>query len=334
MRRSATTDRRAGFTLVELLVVLGIIALLAGLLLSAVAKFRVVGPRVQTRAEIGELHLAVESFKSTYQVPYMPTALIISNNYSNLASPGVQDSRAYISKVWAKSLFTGPPPGNLPGQTNWSQGEFRMDGNQVMLLLLGGMPPTYQGWMNSPNNPFQVPPDGSVAKGPFFNFKADRIRQNPNAMPHYLDPYGNPYYYFSSRNGGDYEYFGKFYYNLAPDNSPNPDAAGRVFGITREGGFGDPASFTQVAPLRGIDGKYLNPNGFQILSMGENGRPGRGSFCNNWEPNNVPWPNRFCRNPNGSPAWTLYEPGIGDYAPAGPGGDDISNFAQGLLGGN
>jgi len=61
MRRSGTIRRpAAGFTLVELIVVIGIISLLVGLLLAAISKARDAGPRAQTKAEIGQLGVAIE----------------------------------------------------------------------------------------------------------------------------------------------------------------------------------------------------------------------------------------------------------------------------------
>ena len=114
MRRSETIRRRReAYTLIELLVVMGIIALLASLLLSAVMKARDAAKRAQTKAEIGELELAVESFKSTYDVKYIPTALILSNDYNSLAAakgaawlPAIQDSQRYLSKVWPRVGWT------------------------------------------------------------------------------------------------------------------------------------------------------------------------------------------------------------------------------------
>jgi prepilin-type N-terminal cleavage/methylation domain-containing protein len=315
------TNRRAaaGFTLIELLVVIGIITLLVGLLLPAVHKIREAATRTRVRAEIGDLNTAVESFKSTYQVSYIPTALVISNNYNqDPNSVALADSRQYLSKVWAKALSFG----GVSGQTAWG-GTQTLDGNQVLVLLLGGMPPNRQGWYDSPTNPFRVPPDGSVAKGPFYDFKSERINQ----FNQYLDLYGNPYYYFSSRNGNDYDYFGKRYWDMAPDNTTQNTDNFRVPGINLEGGFGNVQAGTDVYPFKGLDGKYLNSNGFQIISMGRDGRPGRGSKCQNWTGTGA-WPTRVCTS------WTLYEAGVGDYSPGAGGGDDLANFARSVLGGD
>lgn len=334
MQRTGTNRRRSAFTLIELIVVIGIIVILAGLLLSAITKVRETIPRVRTKDEIGQMSLAVESFKSTYQVQYIPTCLWITNDYSaSTASPALLDSRQYVSRVWPKAMFTNPMTG-ASGQTTWQgdgtlwpAGARPLDGNQVLVFLLGGM--GRQGFHQSPNNPFQVPVDGSAAKGPFFNFKLDRIDNDGHYHDFYWDgqnPSSAVYYYFSSFAGSDYDYFGKKYYDRAPDGSQNPDP-GRIGGITREGGYGNPNANTLVAPLRGLDGRYLNPNGFQIISAGRDNLPGRGSPCNPaaWTPNNVPWPMRICQQ------YQLYDPGINDYSPGNVGGDDLSNFARGPL---
>src|SRR5215213_929016 len=84
MGRTATTGRRVAFTLVEMIIVIGIIALLAGLLLQAVMKARSVGPRTQTKHEIGQLGIGVETFKTTYDVKYLPSIFVLSSDYGNL----------------------------------------------------------------------------------------------------------------------------------------------------------------------------------------------------------------------------------------------------------
>lgn len=311
MRRSPSI-RRSGFTLIELMVVVGIIVVLAGLLLSAIGKFQRVGPQVQTRADIGQLGLSVENFKSTYQVDYIPSALYLSSSYlppypmpanqdeinANLA---VADSLNYLKKIWPKASWTtgGPVP---PGTS------IPLDGNQVLTFLLGGVPPgdsrfppaawmgNRSGFLNSNANPFNknamgicsAPPAGTDQnKGPFFDFKADRIDQ----YGHYKDVYGTPYYYFSSRKGNDYGYFGIYYLVCNSTLDPN--------GFNKSGGY------AQMVPFIGTDGKYVNPNGFQIISAGYNKLPGPGG---------------------------TYDPGIGEYGPAASGGDDMSNFHKGLLG--
>jgi len=323
MRHSETIRRRTGFTMIELLVVIGILLVMAGLLLAAIMKVKDIGPRTQVKAEIGQMGIAVENFKSTYNVGYVPSCLIITNDYTQgPGSVALADSRQYISRVWPKGISGGQT--GLPA--GWSQ---KLDGNQVLVFLLGGMPPDYKGFMNSPTNPFRVPADGSQGRA-FYDFKADRLVANSaSEIPHYLDFYGQPYLYFSSVNGGDYDYFGKRYWDIAPDKVTQNSDSFRVPGMTLEGGYGNQANYTQMHPFRGIDGKYINPNGFQIVSMGKDLKAGRGSPCsspNSWQPAASPWPVRTCTS------WMLYDPGVGDYSPGNTGGDDIGNFGSGQLG--
>jgi prepilin-type N-terminal cleavage/methylation domain-containing protein len=58
--------KRKAFTLVELLIVISIIAVLAGLLFPAIGKVKDKAKRVQAKAQANSLVLAVKSYESTY----------------------------------------------------------------------------------------------------------------------------------------------------------------------------------------------------------------------------------------------------------------------------
>jgi len=355
--RRAHASRRSGFTLIEMLVVIMIILLLVGLLLPAVQKARDAAMRAQVKSEIANIGTGIENFKTTYDVKYIPTFFILSSNY-NVAQADPQyaamvESREFYSKVWPKGFL----PGN-PGLTPLNPQDvirIQMDGNQLLTFLLGGVPPTgalfgpswqgtRSGFLNSPTNPFNVPigqkppaqwtenypPQANMAKGPFFDFQQRRVDNNG----HFHDPYWRPvndpadptysfsvYYYFSSKNGNDYDYWGqRFVAAMNPSNNP--------YGPTPYGGYG------AMNPHIGLDGKYIEPNGYQIVSAGKDQVPGAGRAPFNTPPGSFNqgdyvWPGSgsykvsrtFPPNPPPPP-----------YDPTGGGADDLANFSPYVLG--
>ena len=78
MRRSVShVSRRGGFTLVELLVVITIIAILFALLSAAAVKLIGKGDEVKLRSEISQLAQAVQAFKQQFSVGYIPDQIYL-----------------------------------------------------------------------------------------------------------------------------------------------------------------------------------------------------------------------------------------------------------------
>lgn len=160
MSRPHPRSSRAGFSLIELLIVITVIAILAALIAAAVIRAQVVGERTQAVAEINQLAAAASAFKTAYGF-YPPDKPM--------------DVATALQKMYPR--YTMPFP--TPALT---------DGNQCLVYFLGG--PNGTGW--DPATP--AAPTGTSKKGPFFDFPAGpRLEGTP---ARFLDPWGTPYAYF------------------------------------------------------------------------------------------------------------------------------------------
>lgn len=232
------TTPRNGFTLIELLVVIAIIGTLIGLLLPAVQAARQASFRASASSDIAQLSQAVEQFKATYTAKYLPAGFYASNSYMN-GTPQHDESRIYLKTIWRNTV--GPLTGTAYPSTCPDIG--LLDGSRCLVFFLGG-----PGWLTgSPerglaagSNPFASGGERKI----FFDFPARRISNG-----RFLDPWGTPYFYFSSKDGNDYAYFGLFYTNTT-------------------GGYAAETS-SIVTPLTDATGRYQNSHGFQIISLGK-----------------------------------------------------------------
>ena len=65
-------NRAAGFTLVEMLVVIAIIAILASILIPVIARSKTKAKVATARVQMAEIDLAIKSYKSDYERYPMP----------------------------------------------------------------------------------------------------------------------------------------------------------------------------------------------------------------------------------------------------------------------
>jgi general secretion pathway protein G len=308
---------RPSFTLVELLIVIGIIAILVSLTSAAVYKVLQIGPRTACRTEIGELEGAIQNFQNKFGVDYVPSRIrLVRNMASYGTSPLDVDSRDYMLKLFRNCKAQWSSTG-----INWSQdpawnGDSILEGHQCLVFFLGGIQVTTPnngcvGFSTNPNNP--AAPGGDRIP-PFFDFKSNRLTtvyaKNPydtNASHtktffSYLDPFPNPdpsvntpppnarkpYLYFSHyKTSNGYNRYG------ATDN---------VIAHTLPT---DPPAFSVDPYAQGLTPapRYYKGDSFQIISAGPDGIFGPGG------------------------QWTSSNPSA-----LGPNGrDDMSNFAPGRL---
>ncbi len=297
---------RRGFTLVELLVVIGIIAILFSLTIVVIGKVKTKARVAATAADIAQIANAIGSYKSKMQVQFVPSCGGGTGGLFRLRSlyAGNEPEAIYLKSVWPQ----------LPGCTG-IKGESTglpdtdLDANQTLVFFLtGGNVTNFQGFSTNRTNPFTTPAVGSTEArlGPFLNFQENRyaagsaVAGADKSRPSLLDQFGSPFAYFAFNPVvNTYKY-------------PVYNSTSNTYSYTGDQAF----SFngTTVNPYV-VNNKYLEPKGFQIISAGDNGKDDQST------------PNTYGFGPGGT-NWT---PGGGVYAEGMAGADDIANFNGGGL---
>jgi hypothetical protein len=288
--------------MVELLVVIAIIAILVGLLTSAVIKVKAVAKRTTAAAEIGQIANAIGTYKAKMNVPYIPSGgsgtggtFMLKSTYA-----GTEPEAIYLKQLFpqlpgctgAGSGITGLPDGVL------------LDANQTLVFFLtGGDLTGFQGFSTNRTAPFSAPVANENRIGPFLDFSASKYVTGLSATgsagkSSLVDPWGSPYAYFT------------FYPGRAPvtqtvQNSYDPAESFSFNGTT-------------VQAYSDASGKAFKPQSFQIISAGDNGKDDHSTA------------GTFGFGPGGklNVGWT---PQQGQYAEGNAGADDLSNFNGGPL---
>jgi prepilin-type N-terminal cleavage/methylation domain-containing protein len=274
MRRTPNRpDPRAGFTLVELLVVITILAILFALTAAAVVKALGKGDEAKVRNEVSQLANAVQAFKTDFSVPYLADRLVLPPGLPN--EPGADaESYQYLTTVWPRidprTLSRATTSFILNGVPNTSYSYWgvpgttpaTLQGHQTLVFFLGGVKqPTGNGYTsigfsNSATDPMNATTAGR--KGPYFEFPADRLFVVTAPLPSFRDIFGTqPYLYFSSRKAGND-------YNLP---AGNPPVFPRPFVTYVE--YANASAATAKWPVQSV--RFANPSGFQIISAGKDG---------------------------------------------------------------
>lgn len=122
--------KRRGFTLVELLVVISIIAILISLLLPALAKARQAGLRIQTASNMRQIGIAFAEYADQYRGQYPPN--FVANYPMGVYGGGSQGFPA-----WGLELlyYSGPAPGYTPPNQNFQPGILTPNAQGISLLF-------------------------------------------------------------------------------------------------------------------------------------------------------------------------------------------------------
>lgn len=314
MRRAPTRPgRRGGFTLVELLVVITIIAILFALASAAVVKALGKSDEVRTRNDITQLQNGHQAFRTDFQVSYIPDRLILP--------PGddpTGESLQYISTLWPrinsaylkKNDATARAIWGVPNQPNTI---IILQGHQTLVFFLGGardaggIPIGFSTNATDPLDKIAILSGGSptpTRKGPYFEFPpptlqsvgpppvaapTSRLRQLPFALPPQTAPWTtltaapastDPYWSFI-------DIFGTQPYLYFSSKRAGNDYINNWFQLTAAQNLtydGQPATGSGPGPcgpfMVNATPRFANPSGFQIISAGKDTQFGSGGI--NW----------------------------------------------------
>jgi prepilin-type N-terminal cleavage/methylation domain-containing protein len=312
-RAGAGSTARPGFTLVELMIVIAIIAVLAALTTAGVGRVREMGRRTQAMNDISQLSTAASAFKNKYG--FLPPSTFTAPTQVNRADTNyILLTRMF--RAWPAAnrdtLADGTTLASLPGYQaitfrTVNIGGIQLDGNQTMAFFLGG--PNQQGF--APQGPYT--PTGNTKVQPFFDFQEARFVTGPNGVPWYSDPWGNPYAFFSCGSGDSYA---TMMSATVPLQFPLTAAAGGPGTLTNSKGVN---TNTFVTPYRS-GSRWVNPGGVQIISAGSNGSARSSPM--GFGPGSIV----FSGTSTSNVEWT---PGVGQWGPEMPGEDDLANFNNG-----
>src|SRR5947209_2788112 len=102
---------RSGFTLIEMLVVIAIIAILLSLTAAAVMRARLKAEEVQNRHNISQLSTAIQAFTSKTGIAYIPSMVVLREDgrYGDNPDPTLAAAElateTYLKRLWPRMII-------------------------------------------------------------------------------------------------------------------------------------------------------------------------------------------------------------------------------------
>ncbi len=270
----ANRKEHDGFTLMEMLVVILIIAILAGLISTAAIQARKRTKAAAIGMEIKQLSLALGNYKTQFG-EYPP-------DFSDSSDTGKLAILRHLSRAFPRFVITGSTVAqqwqNLRDEIFTTTNNavdiingITLDPSTALRFWLGGMPDAQGrpiGFSQDPAHPFDNTSTSRI--GPFFEFDPARLpSQPPSELGKYYPPgvpagSGMPYVYFHAEQGQPQPK--REYYNLSySGNTP-------VYTFKPLDSL-DPKPYKPYWDQRNMG--WVNPDSFQILCCGLDGKFGK-----------------------------------------------------------
>ncbi|NNJ26890.1 type II secretion system protein [Alienimonas chondri] len=297
------SSRRGGFTLVELLVVIGVISLLLALLVPAVMNAAGGANDAAVRAEMSGMEAALSQFHAEYG--RMPPSYLDLRRTSagKFVDPATMSTlRGMFGTAISETAMIGSlNTMSFPGQDVSGAGDYSergiLRGAECLVLFLGGLPASgdpvsgemvpstdLAGWSKNPRDPFNasaksgggfVMLDKARRTKPFYMFEPDRLKyvneiEASGDTPSSSEPLLS---YFT--------YLDRYESQTAPMIYASSDG-GRGY-LARDVRYGTGVFLNDDGTAAMQNGAYttpagdpINPNGYQIISPGIDAKFGVG----------------------------------------------------------
>lgn len=168
-------DKRGGFTIIEIMIAVVIIAILAGLLLGAIQNVRVRMRIAEVKADMDKLSAGITNFQTRFGVR-PPSSITLHEAPAGWAAD--PKSRGALKRIWQNFDFSVTR--ELDGDASTTSASVTLDGSECLVFFLGGVVDldaagngsgAYIGFSKDPSNPLKRDTSATTSRdGPYYEF--------------------------------------------------------------------------------------------------------------------------------------------------------------------